>query len=203
MKPFLVIVLVLIASLCPSAAAPPPAKGRLLTDLNVIPTRVLERSISPKFYKSLLVSPIEGWITVRGQLSGTRLSGARVIRSELKGLYDPLALRLAKEVVIAGNDTLDRPNAKQSVLLHLLTYQIADGIMVLSFAYFDGAGGDQMNYAGCARLLVLKNDKWTEIKGPESLHGKGWAVRQSLKNNYEANLRLDMRAGAEGVNMGH
>jgi hypothetical protein len=203
MKPFLVIALVLIASLCPSAAAPPPAKGRLLTDLNVIPTRVLERSISPKFYKSLLVSPIEGWITVRGQLSGTRLSGARVIRSELKGLYDPLALRLAKEVVIAGNDTLDRPNAKQSVLLHLLTYQIADGIMVLSFAYFDGAGGDQMNYAGCARLLVLKNDKWTEIKGPESLHGKGWAVRQSLKNNYEANLRLDMRAGAEGVNMGH
>lgn len=91
---------------------------------------------------------------------------------------------------------------KHSVLLHLLAYQIADGIMVLSFAHFDGAGGDQLDYAGCARLLVLKNDKWTEIKGPESLHGKGWGVRQSLKNNFEANLRLDMRAGAEGVNMG-
>ena len=132
----------------------------------------------------------------------TRLAGARVIRSELKGLFDPLALQLAKEAQIAGNFTLDRPNAKSSVLLHLLVYEIADATMVLSFAHFDEPGGDQMEYYGCSRLLILKNDKWTEIKGPESLADKGWAVRQSLKNNYEANLRLDMRAGAEGTNMG-
>ena len=200
MKPLLIL-LVLVISLGPAVAAPQPSKGRRLTELNIIPARVLERSISPKFYKSLLISPIEGWIVVRANLSGTRLSGARVIRSELKGLYDPVALQLAKEAVIAGNDTLGKPNTS-SVLLHVMVYQIADATMVLSFAHLDGAGGDQLDYAGCARLLVLKDDKWTEIKGPKSLAGKGWAVRQSLKNNYEANLRLDMRAGAEGVNMG-
>src|SRR5712692_2461103 len=95
--------LILVAFLGTSFAAGPPAAGRRLTDINVIPTRVLQRSISPKFYKSLLISPIQGWIVVRANLSGTHLVGARVVHSELKGLYDPLALQLAKELVIAGN----------------------------------------------------------------------------------------------------
>lgn len=177
-------------------------QGRKLTDLNVIPTRVLQRSISPKFYKSLLVSPLEGWIIVRGQLSGSRLSGARVIRSESQGLYDPLALQLAKEAVIAGNYTLEKPNTGSSVLLHLLVYKIADGTMVLSFAHLDEAGGDQADYYGCARLLVLKDNKWTEIKGPESLDGKGIAVRRGIKNSLRDSLRLEGNPqAAESVNM--
>ena len=202
MKPFLTTLFILIGTVGNTIAAPAPAKGRMLQDLNVIPLRVLQRSISPKFYKSLVISPVEGMITVRGQLSGTRLAGARIIRSELKGLFDPLALQLAKEFVLAKTDTIDRPNAKSSVLLHLLVYQIADATMVLSFANLDEPGGNQLDYAGCARLLILKNDKWTEIKGPESLAGKGWAVRQGVKNNFEANLRVWMTLGAEGVNMG-
>jgi hypothetical protein len=195
--------LLAVVSLCAAVGAAPPTKGRLLTDLKVIPTRVLQRSVSPKFYKSLLISPVEGWIIVRAQLSGTRLSGARVIQSELKGLFDPLALRLAKEAQIAGNFTLDRPNAKSSVLLHLLVYQIADATMVLSFAHFDEPGGDQMQYYGCSRLLILKDEKWSEIKGPESLDGKGWAVRQALRNNYEAIKKLEIIGqAAEATNMG-
>ncbi|MEN3370646.1 MAG: hypothetical protein V7609_2789 [Verrucomicrobiota bacterium] len=201
MKPFLTVV-VFATLLATSRATSAPAQGRMLTDLNVIPTSVLQRSISPKFYKSLLISPIEGWIVVRAQLTGTRLSGARVIRSELKGLYDPLALQLAKEAQIAGNYTLDRPHAPSSVLLHLLVYQIADGTMVLSFAHLDGAGGNQMEYYGCARLLVLKDNKWTEIKGPESLHGKGLAVRQGIKNNLATSMKLEgIPKGAESTNM--
>lgn len=201
MKPPVItmVLLVLLSFLNSSQAADSPAKGRKLQDLNIVPTRVLQRSISPKFYKSLLVSPVEGLIVVRGQLSGTRISGARVIRSELRGLYDPLALQLAKEAVIAKTDSIDSPNATSSVLLHLLVYEIADATMVLSFAHLDGPGGDQLDYAGCARLLVLKAGKWTEIEGPESLHAKGWAVRRSMKNSVEAQRRLDMRIGAEGV----
>jgi hypothetical protein len=202
MKPF-AILLVLLSFLGTSTAARLPTKGRTLTDLNVIPTRVLQRSVSPKFYKSLLISPVEGWIIVRGQLSGTRLSGARVIQSELKGLYDPLALQLAKEAQIAGNFTLDRPNAKSSVLLHLLVYQIADATMVLSFAHFDEAGGDQMQYYGCSRLLILKDEKWSEIQGPEGLAGKGWGVRQGLRNSFQALKKLEIIGqGAESTNMG-
>lgn len=174
----------------------------MLTDLNVIPTRVLQRSISPKFYKSLLISPVEGLITVRGQLSGTRIAGARVVRSELSGLFDPLALQLAKEALIAGNFTIERPNRPSSVLLHLLVYKIADATMVLSFAHFDEPGGDQMDYYGCSRLLILKGEKWSEIKGPESLDGKGWAVRQA-RNNFELARKMEIKGlAAEATNYG-
>jgi hypothetical protein len=204
MKPLVVTFLVLLSFVSSSSSAVrSPSKGRKLTELNVIPTRVLQRSVSPKFYKSLLISPVEGWIIVRGQLSGTRLSGARVIQSELKGLYDPLALQLAKEAQIAGNFTLERPNVKSSVLLHLLVYRIADATMVLSFAHFDEAGGDQMQYYGCSRLLILKDEKWSEIQGPESLAGKGWAVRQGLRNSVETVTKLEtFSKGAESTNMG-
>ncbi|PZR74804.1 MAG: hypothetical protein DLM73_06930 [Chthoniobacterales bacterium] len=159
------------------------ADARTLTNINAIPTRVLQRSISPKFYKSLLISPVEGWIVVRGQLVGTRVSGTKVIHSELDGQYDALALRLTEEARIAGFYSLDRLNPSASVLVHVLVYKIADGIMMLSFANFDEPGGEQLEYFGCARLAVLKNDgRWTEIKGPESLQGKGWAVRKGMRN---------------------
>ena len=169
-----------------------PAKGKMLTELQVIPTRVLKRSISPKFYKSLTISPVEGWVIVRATLSGTSLSGARVIRSDLNGAYDALALQRAKEVIIAANYSTDRPNLGSSVLLHLLIYKIADGTMALSFAHLDEPGGDQADYYGCARLAVLKADgKWTEIKGPEGLEGKGWVIRRGIKQNLEATIKME------------
>ncbi|MEY2508180.1 MAG: hypothetical protein QOH01_2509, partial [Verrucomicrobiota bacterium] len=43
--------------------------------------------------------------------------------------------------------------------------------------------------------------KWTEIKGPESLDGKGWAVRQGQKNDFGAQRHYSLTVGAEGVNM--
>lgn len=175
--------------------------GRTITDLKVIPTRVLQRSISPKFYKSLLVSPVQGWITVRANLAGTRLSGMRVVKSDLSGAYDALALKRAGDVRMSGNFTLDRRNNPPSVLLHLLIYQIADGTMALSFAHFDEPGGDQLAYYGCARLAVLKGDgKWAEIEGPEGLQGKGLAVKQGPRNNAES-LRLEATKGPEATNM--
>ena len=183
--------LISFAFLSPAGAVG-PAKTRTLGDLQVIPAQVLKRSISPKFYKSLLISPVKGWIVVRATLSGTRLSGARVVHSELGGAYDALALQRASEVVIAGNYSVDRPNLGSSVLLHLLVYDIVDGPMALSFAHLDEPGGDQAQYYGCARLAVLKSDgKWDEIKGPESLEGKGWAIRRGLRNNLALTLKLE------------
>jgi hypothetical protein len=141
---------------------------------------VLQRSISPRFYKSLRVSPIQGWVVVRANLVNTRLGGVRIIHSELDGAYDQLALKLANEAVIAGYYGVEKPGMGGAVLLHLLIYQIADGTMALSFPTFDEPGGEQMRYWGCARLSVLKSDgKWTEIEGPSGLQGKGWAVRQA------------------------
>ena len=190
--PLLIAFLIAATSSIGNGAPSGPAKGRSLTELEVIPTRVLKRSISPKFYKSLTISPLEGWVIVRANLSGTRLSGARVIRSDLDGAFDALALQRAKEVLISANYTTDRPNLGSSILLHLLIYKIADGTMALSFAHLDEPGGDQADYYGCARLAVLKADgKWTEIKGPEGLEGKGWVIRRGIKQNLEATLKME------------
>jgi hypothetical protein len=199
MKPplLLVIVSVLLSSFSSALAAMAPSDGRRITELNVIPMRVLKRSISPKFYKSLTVSPVKGWVVVRGKLIGTRISGARVIHSELNGEFDALALQLAKEVQLAGYFGIDNRTGG-NILMHLLIYQIADGTMALSFPHLDYAGGDQQKYLGCAKLSVLKADgKWTEIEGPPGLHNKGWAVRTpDLSNNIKAILRLEKIPGS-------
>ena len=52
----------------------------------------------------------------------------------------------------------------------------------------DGPGDNQLDYFGCAKLAVLKNDgRWTEIKGPSTLHNKGIMVRATgVKTNLEA-----------------
>jgi hypothetical protein len=191
--------IVSLAFLGTTFAAPPPAMtaGQTLPELNVIPSRVLQRSISPKFYKTLLISPVAGWIVVRARLVGTHLSGARIVRSDLGGAFDSLALKRAGEVTIAGYYSIDKPNVGGSVLLHLLIYKIADGTMALSFAHLDEPGGDQAEYFGCSRLAVLKADgKWTEIKGPPGLEGKGWAVRApGLRNNLAATLKMERIPG--------
>jgi len=202
MKAWLTI-LVLIAFLDPAASLAASSKGQTITELKVIPTRVLQRSISPKFYKSLLISPVEGWITVRGQVSGTRLSGMRVTKTDLGGAYDAVALKLASEVRLSGNFSTDRANIPPPVLFHLLIYQIADGTMALSFAHFDEPGGNQMAYYGCAKLMVRKSDgKWTEIEGPDGLQGKGWAVKQGPKSGIDALRTETFSKGAESTNMG-
>ena len=190
MKYLLTLVVVLFSvSLQASTSAARPT----LPELKVIPLRVLQRSISPKFYKSLTISPVDAHIVVRGSLVGTHLSGLRVVKSELGGTWDDLALKRAREVEIAGNYSIDSPNFGQPVLLHLLIYKIADGTMALSFAHLDVPGGDQANYFGCARLAVLKADgKWTDIKGPPGLEGQGWAIRSpGFRNDIKASLKLE------------
>jgi hypothetical protein len=48
----------------------------------------------------------------------------------------------------------------------------------------------------------LKNNKWTEIKGPASLDGKGIAVRQGLKNDVNTSLKMEgLGLAAEATNM--
>src|SRR6476469_1410933 len=119
MKAWLTI-LILFSLAYPAASAPSSnSKGRTITELNVIPAKVLQRSVSRKFYQSLLKSPVEGWISVRAQVSGAKLSGMRIVKSDLGGAYDAIALKLASEVRLSGNFTTDRPNIAPAVLLHL------------------------------------------------------------------------------------
>ena len=184
MKPLLLILISVVFTRTAFGALP-SGNVRTISDIPTIPQRVLQRAISPKFYKSLLISPIQAHIIVRGQLEDTRLYGLNVIHSELNGAYDSLALERANAVRISGYYALDRLNKSGNVLVHLLVYKIADGTMALSFAHIDEPGGDQQQYYGCAVLGVLKSDgRWTEIESVPSLQGKGIVVRNTKNSKF-------------------
>ena len=177
--------LILLGLLDNSFAAHSSAKARTISDVPSISHRVLQRSISPKFYKSLRISPLQGCVIVRAQLSNARLTGMSIVHSELGGAYDSLALERAKAMTIVGYYGLGKMSRVGNFLVHLLIYEIADGTMALSFAQLDEPGGDQQEYFGSAVLKVQKPDgEWTEIKSVDTLQGKGLALRKS---------RFDMR----------
>jgi hypothetical protein len=184
--PVTILVAIIVLSFSGSSfASQSSAKGRTISDVPTISHRVLQRSISPKFYKSLCVSPLLGCVIVRAQLSNTHLTGMSIIHSDLGGAYDSLALERAKAMTITGYYAVGKMNRIGNVLLHLLVYEIADGTMALSFVQLDEPGGDQQEYFGSAVLTVRKPEgEWTEIKSVDTLQGKGIALRKS---------RFDMR----------
>ena len=151
-----------VAALAPLQAQ---TKARVLNDIPAARESLL-RMVSPRFYRTLLVSPVEGWIVVRGQLTaGTRMYGGRVIHSELGGVYDKLALDLANNLVVIGYPHLELGDPNPSILLHVLIYNIKDGRLAISFAHFDTPGGTQMRYYGCAWMAVEKpNHLWETIE---------------------------------------
>jgi hypothetical protein len=142
---------------------------RILKDIPGAKESLL-RTVNPRFYKTLLISPVEGWIVVRGQFSnGTHMYGARVIHSELGGVYDQLALDLAKNLVVIGYPHVELGELSPSILLHVLIYNIKDGRLAVSFAHFDTAGGSQMRYYGCAWMAVEKPNHLWETIDPKNL----------------------------------
>jgi len=139
------------------------AEGRSLNDIPAAKESLL-RIVSPKFYRSLLISPVEGWIVVRGDLMNDHLTGTRIIRSERGGVYDHLALDLANNLQIVDYTRTDTLGGPRTVFVDLLIYKIADGTMAISFAHFDKAGGNQLRYSGAAWMATRKGDKWVSIE---------------------------------------
>ena len=147
-------------------------------NLNKIPAarEALLRMVSPKFYRSLLISPVEGWIVVRGDLVNNHLLGTKVIHSELDGRYDAMAMELANNLQVLDRTYAQTGLRSPAVLVHLLIYQIADGKMAISFAHFDETGGSQLRYSGAAWMAVKKTpNKWVTIEprllSPHELRG--------------------------------
>jgi len=172
--------LTVVALIGSTFAVQPSAKARTVSEVSSISHRALQRTISPKFYQSLLISPIQACVVVRGQLANLHLTGMSVVHSELDGAYDSLALERAKAVTIAGYNGLGKMNRTGNVLVHLLIYKIADGTIALSFAQLDEPGGDQQEIYGSAVLAAKRGDNpWTEIKSVETLQGKGLTLRES------------------------
>ena len=163
MRALLVIALLTTAALSNSFAAlrPTPRTIKEVPEAR----EALRRIVSPKFYDSLSISPINGWITVRGLLSADHLIGTRVVRSDFGGRYDSLALELARNLQIRTPPTEGTLIPTRPVLVHVLIYQIADGNLAVSFAEFDEVGGTQMKYYGSAWMAVEKGEyNWVTIE---------------------------------------
>ncbi len=153
----------ILLAICLLHGGPGLAFGRSIADIQGAREALL-RIVSPKFYRSLLISPVEGWIVVRGNLIQDKLGGAHLVRSELGGKYDSLALELARNLQIVDQTRVDTASTGRPVLVHLLIYHIADGTMAISFAQAEGPGSNQLRYSGAAWLAVLKGDKWVTIE---------------------------------------
>ena len=160
---------VLLGSLWSCKLASGAEPTRLLGDIPGARESLL-RMVSPRFYQTLLISPVKGWIVVRGQLTaGTHVFGARVIHSELGGAYDQLALDLAKNLQVIGYPHVELGDIAPIILVHVLIYQIKDGRLAVSFAHFDTAGGSQIRYYGCAWMAVEKPNHLWETIDPRNL----------------------------------
>jgi hypothetical protein len=159
----------------------------------------LSRIVSRKFYQSLLISPVRGWIVVRGQLVDGRLSGSRIAHSELDGAYDQLALDLANNLLVVGFERSEMTGVAPPVLVHVLIYEIADGRLALSFAHLETPGGTQMRNYGSAWMAVEKpNHLWVTID-PASLapyEKRGPRAYTLAIENPQAKTKLPRAVGA-------
>jgi len=156
----------LLALICSAGLGIHCADGRSINDIPAAKESLL-RIVSPNFYRSLLISPVEGWIVARGDLLNDHLAGTKIIRSELGGAYDRLALELANNLQIVDYTRTDRSGGPRAVFVHLLIYKIADGTMAISFAHFDQGGGNQLRYSGAAWMAARKGDQWVTIEPRE------------------------------------
>ena len=160
--------ILLFAAVSSGFAAPAPANVRTIKNISGLPREALRNAVSRKFYRSLEVSPVEGWIVVRAQLVNGRASNPKVVRSDANGAFDTIAIKLADEVAIAGLDNTESKIPFSHVDVHLLVYKIADGTMFVAFWHIDDARYSDYRQMTTASIGILKKDgQWVVIEPPK------------------------------------
>lgn len=147
------------------APPPPPAvptNARTIRNLSDFPLATLKLSLSPRLYKSLMISPLTAWVVVQVTRTG---APPKVIHSDAGGAFDSLALAMAKGWQPTRYDTTESRAQRVSLNVHLLAYKLADSsLLVVNFAH-----NDQAAYAGIGHtdvyVGVFKDGKWARIGG--------------------------------------
>ena len=202
----------LLALLC-ALACSPRVEARSIKDIPAAREALL-RIVSPKFYQSLAISPVEAWVVVQGDLVNDHLAQTRVMRSDADRECNKLALELANNLQIIDLTRVATLNARRSVSVHLLVYKIADGTMAMSFAHFDEAGGNQLRYSGAAWMAVRRGNDWVTVdprqRSPHERRGpRTYTLAVELANSsrtLQGNGRPPptmMTIEGAGVNAGH
>jgi hypothetical protein len=152
----------------PASAPAKPGTVRVLVNPRTIqnlpdfPLSALKVSLSPKLYKSLCLSNVDAWIVVLAPPFGAE---PKIIHSEGGGVFDKMALSMAKAWSPIGFDTTEsRLKQSPSLKVHLLIYKIADGLMAVNFS-----NNDEAFHAGIQHsdvwVGVWKDGKWTRVGG--------------------------------------
>jgi hypothetical protein len=146
------------------AASPPraPANARTISNLPGFPIAHLKTSLSPRLYKSLLISPVTAWVVTRAP----DVQGAepKILRSDAGGVFDKLAQEFAKGWSSVGYDTTESRTQRPTLSVHLLIYQIADGLMAVNFSHNDKAFYHGRQHSE-VWVGVFKDGKWTRVGG--------------------------------------
>ena len=152
------------------AATPAPAKPRTIKvpvhprtiqQLPNFPISTLKTSISPRLYNSLSVSNVDAWIVAVVPPYGGE---PKITHSEAGGVFDKMALSMAKEWKTSGYDTTEGRTHAPSLTVHLLIYKIADGIMAVNFSHNDAAYYAGREYTD-VWVGIWKDNKWTRVGG--------------------------------------
>ena len=156
--------LILLSITSIGVAAPAPRTIRTINNLPGLPKQSLRNGVSRKFYKSLEVSPVEAWVVVRATLANSRVMGTKVIRSEAGGAYDSMAVMIAEKMEVSGLDRTESQHRLSELMVHLLVYKIADGIMAVSFSHVELAQYAGYRQYGQATIAFLRNGQWTFLE---------------------------------------
>jgi hypothetical protein len=119
-------------------------------------------NLNPRLYKSLAISPLTAWVAVQAPV----LAGGepKTIRSDAGGAFDKLAQSFAREWGSVGYDTTESRTQRPTLMVHLLVYKIADGLLAVNFAH-----NDQAFYHGIQKsdvwVGVYKDGKWSRVGG--------------------------------------
>jgi hypothetical protein len=147
----------------PAPSAAPNAQQKIRTFLSYpdLPRQALKNRVSPKFYRSLTVSPVEAYVVARAPVRQAQSSGAQIIRSDAGGMWDEAAKGLANSIRFEGMNTVESRVGFSHVDVHLLVYKIADGLMVVGFTHVDDPKYAGYTQYGRATIGFLQNGKWT------------------------------------------
>lgn len=166
MRYLLAFILVLAAAV-QSPAAPPPASARTIQNLPNFPLQSLRLGVGRKLYGSLAISPVSAWLTARAAVVNGHTMGAKITHAEGNGVYDEMLMDMANGYSISGLNTTESRLANNSLIVHLLIYEVKDGKMAICFSHIDDARYNGFGQTGTAWVGVLQNGKWVTISGTD------------------------------------
>ena len=124
-----------------------------MNDIPAVPVSALQVYMPKEAWQRLANAPVKAYIQVRGQVINNKITGARVVHSEVNHVYDKISTQMANGMSVYADMTSSRiPSA---VLVHVLIYGLTDGSEdALAIAQNDAVGAANLVYS---RSLMMRH----------------------------------------------